>query len=66
MEKMEGGKRDESFSMHFNVHTPIQIVFLNNLKTVGLLSKMKPCTRRGPKIGKKHYRVVMSKLLTIK
>jgi hypothetical protein len=41
------------FSEHFNVHTPIQIVFLNNLKTVGPLSKTKPCTRRGPKIGKK-------------
>ena len=41
------------FSVHFNVHTPIQIVFLNNLKIVGPLSKMKPCTRRGPKIGKK-------------
>jgi hypothetical protein len=42
------------FSVHFNVHTPIQIVFLNNLKIVGPLSKMKHCTRRGPKIGKKH------------
>jgi hypothetical protein len=41
------------FSVHFNVHTPIQIVFLNNLKIVGPVSKMKPCTRRGPKIGKK-------------
>ncbi len=30
-----------------------QIVFLNNLKIVGPLSKMKPCTRRYPKIGKK-------------
>ena len=39
--------------MHFNVQTPLQIVFLNNLKIVGPLSKMKPCTRRGPKIGKK-------------
>jgi hypothetical protein len=41
------------FSVHFNVHTPIQIVLLNNLKIVGPLSEMKPCTRRGPKIGKK-------------
>jgi hypothetical protein len=24
-------------------------------KLIGPLSKMKPCTRRGPKIGKKHY-----------
>ncbi len=48
-EKMEGGKRDETFlsALYF-------IVFLNNLKIVGPLSKMKPCTRRGPKIGKKH------------
>jgi hypothetical protein len=39
--------------VNFNVQTPLQIVFLNNLKTVGPLDKMKPCTRRGPKIGKK-------------
>ncbi len=52
-EKIEGGKTDESFSVHFNVQTPLQIVFLNNLKIVGPLSKMKTCTRRGPKIGKK-------------
>jgi hypothetical protein len=25
------------FSVHFNVHTPMQIVFLNNLKIVGPL-----------------------------
>jgi hypothetical protein len=42
------------FSMHFNVQTPLQIVFLNYLKIVGPLSKMKSCTRIGPKIGKKH------------
>jgi hypothetical protein len=65
-EKMEGGKGMRRFSVHFTVKTPLQIVFLNNLKIVGPLSKMKPCTRRGPKISKKHYRVVMSKLLTIK
>ncbi len=29
-ENMEGGKRDETFYVHLNVHTPIQIVFLNN------------------------------------
>ncbi len=38
------------FSVHFTVQTPLQIVFLNNLKIVGPLSKMKPCTRSGPKI----------------
>jgi hypothetical protein len=48
-EKMEEGKRVKLFSMHFNVHTPLQIVFLNNLKIEGPLSKMKPCTRRVPK-----------------
>jgi len=40
------------FSVHFSLQTPLQIVFLNNLKIVGPLSKMKLCTRRGPKIGK--------------
>ncbi len=40
------------FSVHFTVQTPLQIVFLNNLKIVGPLSKMKPYTRRSPKIGK--------------
>jgi hypothetical protein len=52
--KMEGVKGMKRFSVHFTVQTPLQIVFLNNLKIVGPLSKMKPCTRRGPKIGKKH------------
>ena len=40
------------FSVHFTVQTPLQIVFLIYLKIVGPLSKMKPCPRRGPKIGK--------------
>jgi hypothetical protein len=44
------------FSVHFDVHTPIQIVVLNNLKIVGPLSKMKPCTRSGPNTGKKTLR----------
>ncbi len=52
-EKMEGVKGMKRFSVHFIVHTPIQIVFFNNLKIVSPLSKMKPCTRRGSKIGKK-------------
>jgi hypothetical protein len=42
------------FLVHFNVHTPTQIVFLNNFENCSPLSKMKSCTRRGPKIGKKH------------
>ncbi len=41
------------FSVHFTLQARLQIVFLNNLKIVCPLSKMKPCTRRGPKIGKK-------------
>jgi hypothetical protein len=31
-EKMEGDKRDETFLVHYNVHTPIQIVFLNHFE----------------------------------
>jgi hypothetical protein len=49
------------FSVHFNVHTRIKIVFLNNLKIVGPLYKMKPCTRRSPRSAKT-LEVVMSKL----
>ncbi len=52
-DKMEGGvKGMKFFLVHFNLHKPIQIVFFKNLKIVGPLSKMKPCTRRVPKIGK--------------
>jgi hypothetical protein len=31
-EKMEGGKRDETFSVHFNLHKPVQIVFFKNFE----------------------------------
>jgi hypothetical protein len=55
-EKWRRVKRIKLFSVNFNVHTPIQIVFLNNLKIVGPLSKMKPCTRGDSKIGKKNTR----------
>jgi hypothetical protein len=51
-DKLRGVKGMKRFSVHLNVHTPIQIVFLNNFENVGPLSKMKPCTRRGPTIGK--------------
>jgi hypothetical protein len=51
-EAMEGGKRDERFSVHFNVHTPLQIVFLNNFENFRAPSKMKPCTMSGLEIGK--------------
>jgi hypothetical protein len=50
-EEMEGGERDERFSVHFNVHIPLQTVILNNLKILGPLQKMKPCTMRGHEIG---------------
>ncbi len=56
-DKMEGGGGGvngmKRFSVHFTVQTLLQIVFLNNLKILGPLSKMKPCSRRGPKMGKK-------------
>jgi hypothetical protein len=54
MDQMEGGKKDDIFSVHFNVHIPLQIVILNNFENSRSPSKMKPCTRRVPKIGKKH------------
>ncbi len=41
------------FSVHFYLHKPIQIVFLKIFEIVGPLSKMKPCAKRVPKIGKK-------------
>jgi hypothetical protein len=40
------------FSMHFDVHTLVQIVFLNNFVNFRSPFKNKPCTRRGPKKGK--------------
>ena len=48
--KMEGVNGTKHFSVHFNVHTHIQVVILKFFKIVGPLSKMKPCTRRVPKI----------------
>jgi hypothetical protein len=54
-EKMEGGKRDETFFSALSfAQTFTNCVTLTILKIVGPLSKMKPCTRRVPKIGKKH------------
>jgi hypothetical protein len=49
-----GGERDERFSVHFNLQKPIQILFFKNFENCRSLSKMKSCTRRVPKIGKKH------------
>jgi hypothetical protein len=51
---MEGGKRDERFSVHFNLQKLYKLCSLKILKIVVPLSKMKSCTRRVPKIGKKH------------
>ena len=52
-EKIKGGKRDETlFSALYCANTFTNCI-LNNLNIVGPLSKMKPCTRKGPKIGKK-------------
>jgi hypothetical protein len=48
-----GKKRMKLFSVHFNVQTPIRIVFLNNFANGRSPLKMKPCTGGGPKIGKK-------------
>ncbi len=52
--KMEGVKGIKRFSVHFILQAPLQIVFLNNLKIVCPLSKMKPCTMSGPEISKKY------------
>ena len=46
----------KGYSVHLNVHTPLQIVFLTIFKIEGHLSKMKPFTMRGPEIGKKNTR----------
>jgi hypothetical protein len=54
-EKMEGGgKGMKRFSVHFFCTNLYKLCSLKTLKIVGPLSKMKPCTRRVPKIGKKH------------
>jgi hypothetical protein len=34
-EKMEGGQGMKHFSVHFNLHKPIQIVFFKNFVVVG-------------------------------
>ena len=52
-EKMEGGKGMKRFSVHFIGTNLYKLCSLKTLKIVGPLSKLKPCTRRVPKIGKK-------------
>ncbi len=49
-----GVKGMNHFLVHFNVHIPLQIVFVNNFETVGPFQKWNPAPRRVPKIGKKH------------
>jgi hypothetical protein len=51
-EKMEGGKGMKRFSVHFIGTNLYKLCSLKTLKSVGPLSKMKPCTRKVPKIGK--------------
>jgi hypothetical protein len=57
------------FSGHFNLHKPIQIVqivFFENFENCRSPFKMKPCTRRVPKIGKKTLEICMYNILIIK
>jgi hypothetical protein len=54
MEQMEGGKKDDMFSVHCNVHIPIQIVILNNFENCRPPSKMNPAPMRCPEKGKKY------------
>jgi hypothetical protein len=54
-EKMEGGKRDETFFSVLYCANTFTNCILKHFEN-GPLSKMKPCTRRGPKIGKKNTR----------
>jgi hypothetical protein len=49
-----GVKGIKCFSLHFNVHAPLQIVFLNKFENCRSPSKMKPGTMRGTEIGKKY------------
>jgi hypothetical protein len=52
--KMEGAKRDETFfSALYCANTSTNCI-PKQFEIVGPLSKMKPCTKRGPKKGKKH------------
>ncbi len=51
--EMEVSNRGQTFLVHFNVQTPLQIIFLNNFENCRSPSQMKPCTMRGPEMGKK-------------
>jgi hypothetical protein len=45
-DKMEGGKGMKSFSVHFNLHKPIQIVFFKNFENCKSPFKNENGTRR--------------------
>ncbi len=53
-EGMEGGEGMKRFSVHFIVRTPLQIVFLDNLKNCRSPSKIKPCTMSDTEMSKKN------------
>jgi hypothetical protein len=65
-EKMEGVKEMKCFSVHFNVHTPIKIVFLNSFENCRSPFKNETLHKEVPKIGEKHEKVVMYKIWIIK
>ncbi len=50
------------FSVHSDVYTPLQIVFLNNFENCRSPSKMKPFTLRDAEMSKKYQKVVMYKI----
>jgi hypothetical protein len=52
--KMEGVKRDKTFFSALCCANIFTNCILKQFENGGPLSKMKPCTRRGPKKGKKH------------
>jgi hypothetical protein len=37
--EMDGSKKIKRFPVHFNMNTPLEIVFLNNFKILGPLQK---------------------------
>jgi hypothetical protein len=53
-EKIEGEKGLNVFQCTLICTNLYKLCSLKTLKIVGPLSKMKPCTRRVPKIGKKN------------
>jgi hypothetical protein len=66
-EKMEGGKKEWNVFQCTLICTNLyKLCSLKILKIVGPLSKMKPWSRRVPKIGKKTLESCMYKILIIK